>query len=86
MDVLSHKKLAENALIKAKEMLETNDKSLHLTILHFAHVARLHYEYSSMDKSDEEYLKNMAEADDFLIEVCHKIGLEDTAKFIENNR
>lgn len=86
MDFDSHRMLAENALKKGQAMLDAKDESLYLSLLHFAHVARLHYEYSGNDKQDPAYKENLRKADDFLVLVCRSIGLNDTANFIDSHR
>jgi heterodisulfide reductase subunit B len=83
MDPNSHKRLADNAFIKANEIFKTNKKEEYKDMIHFAHVARLHYAYSSLDKADEEMNKNIAKADEFIINVYKKLGLFDSALYFE---
>ena len=86
MEVDKHKILADNAFKKAVEIYESNDESMYRDMLHFAHVARLHYEYSCMDKKDIDFLTRIKKADDFIIKVYSKLGFISAAEFIDNNR
>ena len=69
MDPKDHKRLAENAYAKAMEMYSNDENTIEL--LDFAHGARLHYCYSSLDKEEEEMRKNIEKAEE-LIRNIHK--------------
>ncbi|XFA99004.1 hypothetical protein ACAG96_00135 [Candidatus Izemoplasma sp. B36] len=85
MDPNSHKRLADNAFIKAKEIFNKEIKTEYKNMLHFAHVARLHYQYASLDPNNEEMNRLIKKTDQFLIEVYKKLELFDTVKFLEKN-
>ncbi len=86
MDVETHKILADNAFKKAEDIYNANEEKSYRDMLHFAHVARLHYEYSSMDKKDIRFLTDIRKTDDFLIKVYQKLGLPKAADFIIEHR
>lgn len=64
MDPKDHKRLADNAYIKALELFENEEYSMDL--LDFAHGARLHYNYSAFNKDEKEVVDNINKSEELL--------------------
>ena len=86
MDFETHRILADNAFKKVEEMYQSNNHEFDLEMLHFAHVARLHYAYTAIDRADQRMQEAIKKADEMLIKVYLKLGLVEAAKFIEDHR
>lgn len=86
MDFESHRILAENAYIKALEMVEANEPKQYRDMLHFAHVARLHFAFTSKDLADERMIEGIKKTDELLIQIYQLLGLDDAARFIKEHQ
>lgn len=86
MDFESHRILAENAYKKAVQMYEENNPEQYRDMLHFAHVARLHFAFTSKDPTDERMLEGIEKSDELLIKVYELLDLEKAAAFIQKHK
>jgi len=86
MDYDTHRILADNACLKIDALLKKDELSDEekVTLIDFAHTARLHYCFSGATKTEPAVHANLEKANKLVMEAYRKVGLDGTALWFEN--